>query len=420
MLVRRGSLPILALTALAGCPSGEPVRGVEHAAASERPRTCPGGIGDAWAPEGFCVTRFAKDLDRPRHLVFGPNGDLLVATRKGVVVLDGEGKERATLGTRDVSHQGIALSPDGRWLYLADSRTVRRLPFRPGLRQNEGPGEIVIPDVPLTVDHPYRTITFDRSGRLYLAVGADDNLSPGKGAVIMRYQLPASIPQGGVAYDSGERFAIGIRNPEALAWAHDGSLWAFVNGRDFLRPPGTPETFYLDHPGDWIYRLSDKPGTFYGFPFCWVLGPVPWGDRRDPAMQLADPDANQGHDDAWCGNPANVHPAAGSLPPHTAPLGAVEYTATLLPPKYRNTFFVTSHGSWNRHGKQHGRTVLSVRVENGKVTGTEVVVGERASDGKLVEGEWKHRPVGIAQGPDGALYVTSDESGEILRVGYGR
>lgn len=437
MRVARGVL-LLQMSAmtitLAACPSGESVRGIEHPG-SERPPagepqkaqpTCRGGATDAWAPDGFCVTRFAKDLSRPRHLAFAPNGDLLVATRGGIAVLwdaDGDGEsnarsERAMLGTSDFSQQGIALSPDGKWLYIADSRAVRRIPYRPGLRKNEGPGEVVIPDVPLTVDHPYRTITFDKNGRLYLVVGADDNLTPGNGAAIMRYAIPDPIPSSGLRYDAGEPYAVGIRNAEALAWAHDGSLWAFVNGRDFLRPPGTPEDFYLDHPGDWIHRIADKPRTFYGFPNCWVLGPAPWGERRDPTSQWADPDANQGHDDAWCANPANVHPAAGALPAHTAPLGAVEYTGTLLPAKYKNTFFVTSHGSWNRHGKQRGRTILNVRTEGERVSGMEIVVGERGKDGKLVEGEWKHRPVGIAQGPDGALYVTDDEGGEVLRVGY--
>lgn len=420
--------------ALLGCPSGKSTRGVEHpgttrtSAAENHGKgpTCQGEAVDAWTAEpGFCVTRFATNLVRPRHLVFAPNGDLLVATRRGIVVLwdadhngEADEHERAILGTPDVSQQGLALSPDGRFLYIADSRAVRRIPYHPGLRSNDGPGEVVIPDVPLTVDHPYRTITFDANGRLYLSVGADDNLTPGGGAVIMRYTIPAALPRGGMTYASGERFAIGIRNAEALAWDHGGRLWAFVNGRDFLRPPGTPETFYLDHPGDWIYRLSERAGAFYGFPNCWVLGPAAWGQRRDPASQWADPDANQGHDDAWCQNPANVEPAAGALPAHTAPLGAVEYTGTLFPAKYRGTFFVTSHGSWNRHEHQRGRTILDVRVRGDRVDGMDIFLGERANDGTLREGEWSERPVGIAQGPDGALYFSSDESGNITRVGH--
>lgn len=341
------TVAVFALVLLSGCPSGESIRGIEHPGTELRSAT--DSASDAWAPEGFRVTRFAGDLLRPRHLVFAPHGEMLVATRKGVVVLwdanhDGKSDEheRAVLGAPDVSHQGIALSPDGRWLFIADSRAVRRIPYEPGMRTSEGPGEIVIPDVPLTVDHPYRTLTFDREGALYLAVGSDDNLTPGKGAAIMRYRVPDAIPHGGLKYESGEPYARGIRNVEALAWSHDGNLWAFVNGRDFLRPPGTDESFYLDHPGDWVYRLSKKPGTFYGFPHCWALGPVPWDDRKAPASQWADPDSNGGHDDEWCQDPANVHPAAGALPAHTAPLGAVEYTGKLFPPKYRNTFFVTS------------------------------------------------------------------------------
>jgi glucose/arabinose dehydrogenase len=422
----------LAMLVLAGCPSGASVRGVERvgtaqptsAHASDRPG-CRGKSVDAWAPPGFCVTEFAADLSRPRHLVFSPNGDLLVATRTGIVVLwdtDHDGRsdehERATVGAPDVSQQGVAISPDARWLYVADSRAVRRMPFTPAMRHSEGAGAVVVPDVPLTIDHPYRTITFDAQGRLYLVVGATDNLTPGEGATVMRYTLPEAIPSGGVAYASGEKFAVGLRNGEALAWAPDGSLWAFVNGRDFLRPPGTAESFYLDHPGDWIYRLSNRPGTFYGFPSCWVLGPAPWGERRDPASQWADPDANGGHDDRWCQDPANVHPAAGALPAHTAPLGATFYSGTLFPPKYRNTFFVTSHGSWNRHGEQRGRTILAVHVQGERVVGIEPVVGEKAKNGDLVEGIWSERPVGIAQGPDGALYFTSDETGRVLRLGY--
>lgn len=421
------------LATLAGCPSGASVRGVEHPGTAhaqpgvdeKKNPTCRGDSTEAWVPPGFCVTTFASDLLRPRHLVFASNGDLLVATRSGIVALwdadhDGEAgkEERAVLGTPDISQQGVALSPDERWLYVADSRAVRRFPYRAGQRKNEGAGEVVIPDVPLTVDHPYRTITFDRSGRLYLSVGAEDNLTPGGGAAIMRFTIPAALPPGGMPYASGERFAVGLRNGEALAWDHDGRLWAFVNGRDFLRPPGTDETFYLDHPGEWVYRLANKPGTFYGFPDCWVLGPVAWGERRDSTSQWADPDANKGHDDAWCQNPANVQPAAGALPAHTAPLGAVEYTGSLFPPRYKNTFFVASHGSWNRHGKQVGRTLLSVHVTGERVDKIEVFAGERADDKNLREGKWGERPVGVVQGPDGALYFTSDETGRVLRVGY--
>src|SRR5437763_72837 len=60
-------------TVLSACPSGESVHGVEHPTsarvAAGKPQkahpTCRGGAIDAWAPERFCVTRFASDLSRP-------------------------------------------------------------------------------------------------------------------------------------------------------------------------------------------------------------------------------------------------------------------------------------------------------------------------------------------------------------------
>ena len=33
-------------------------------------------------------------------------------------------------------------------------------------------------------------------------------------------------------------------------------------------------------------------------------------------------------------------------------------------------------------------------------------------------GEALHRPVGLAEGPDGALYITDDQAGRIWRVTY--
>src|SRR4051794_16643052 len=138
-------IAVAMLAVLTACPSGQSVRGVEHPEAKRKAATCRGADTGAWVPQGFCVTRFAKDLVRPRHLVFAPNGDLLVATRNGIVVLwdaDADGasddKERAILGTADVSQQGVALSPDEHWVYVADSRAVRRVPYRAGLRTNEG------------------------------------------------------------------------------------------------------------------------------------------------------------------------------------------------------------------------------------------------------------------------------------------
>lgn len=426
---------VLAAALAPACSGARSQRGVERPQ-TRRPEagrarsaipSCRGdSVGDVWAPRGFCVTRFADGLDRPRHLVVTPGGDVFVATRAGVIALwdaDGDGvagdEERATLTPGQIGMHGIALSPDGAFVYFAGDPGVLRIPYTRGMRRSPGAPEVVVRGLPATITHPYKTLTFDREGRLYVAVGSTDNLHPGDGARIVRYALPAAIPAGGIEYGAGEVFASGLRNPEALAWDGDGRLWAFVNGRDYLRPPGTPEGFYLDHPGEWIYRLAPEPGRFYGFPDCWLLGASPWGERRDPTSQWADPEADAGHDDSWCQDASHVQPAAGALPAHSAPLGALAYRGTLFPAEYRGNLLVASHGSWNRHERQIGRVLYRVVVSGDRVTQVAPFVGERASDGDLVEGSWSVRPVGLAESPEGAVYVSSDERGEILRVGYG-
>lgn len=388
--------------------------------------SCKGeSVGSVWAARDFCVTRFATDLSRPRHLTVGPNGEVIVATRDGIVALwdqDGDGvagrDERATIAPAELGIHGIALSPDSRYVYYASDAAVRRVAYDAGAHK-ASPPEIVIQGIPATITHPYKSLTFDRQGRLYLQVGSRDNLEPGDGAKILRYALPASLPKEGLAYGSGESFATGLRNAEAMAWDQDDRLWVFVNGRDYLHPKDTPDTFYMDHPGDPIVRLSATPGKFYGYPYCWVLGTVAWGDRSDAKSQWSDPDVAAGHDDHWCQDPANVEPAAGSLPAHTAPLAALRYTGTLFPAEYRGNFIVTSHGSWDRQKQQIGRTLLRVVVDGDRVVKVAPFIGERGGDGNLVEGVWSARPVGVTEARDGSLFFSSDSHGDIFHVGYG-
>ena len=45
---------------------------------------------------------------------------------------------------------------------------------------------------------------------------------------------------------------------------------------------------------------------------------------------------------------------------------------------------------------------------------------EGFAEGKLSPTGAAHRPVGLAQGPDGALYITDDKGGRVWRVTYGR
>src|SRR5207248_6900475 len=92
--------------------------------------------------------------------------------------------------------------------------------------------------------------------------------------------------------------------------------------------------------------------------------------------------------------------AGGVVPGHWAPDGLTFYAGTQFPERYRGGAFVAFHGSWNRAPlPQAGYRVAFVPFKNGKPAGGY----ETFADGFWKEDAAgpKHRPVGVAVGPDG-------------------
>jgi glucose/arabinose dehydrogenase len=85
-----------------------------------------------------------------------------------------------------------------------------------------------------------------------------------------------------------------------------------------------------------------------------------------------------------------------------------------FPPAYRGVAFAAQHGSWNRRYRV-GYKVISVPVRNGRPTGEydDFMTGFVTSEGTV----WG-RPVGVAVGKDGALFVTDDGSDSVWCVSY--
>ena len=92
------------------------------------------------------------------------------------------------------------------------------------------------------------------------------------------------------------------------------------------------------------------------------------------------------------------------------------YTGTQFPAKYRNGAFIAFHGSWNR-SPQAGYNVTFQPFQNGKASGTFEVFAEGFT-GKTEPlknpGDAVARPDGVAQGPDGSLYIGESNKGKIL------
>lgn len=83
-----------------------------------------------------------------------------------------------------------------------------------------------------------------------------------------------------------------------------------------------------------------------------------------------------------------------------------------LPGIYRRSAFVALHGSWNRSTPDGYKVVSLHWDEQGNIDERDFMTGFEAG------GDIIGRPVDIAQGGDGELYISDDYSGTIYRVSY--
>ena len=106
-------------------------------------------------------------------------------------------------------------------------------------------------------------------------------------------------------------------------------------------------------------------------------------------------------------------------PAHWAPLGMTFYTGDALGNKYEGGLFIAFHGSRFDPRLQPagpGYNVVFVKWTNGKPDGK----FEDFADGFAARNPSPtgaaHRPVSVAEAPDGSLYISDDKGGWIYRV----
>jgi hypothetical protein len=214
-------------------------------------------------------------------------------------------------------------------------------------------------------------------GLLYVSVGSSCNVcieEDERRAALLRFRLDGS---------GGEVYARGLRNAVGFDWRLEtGELFATDNGRDLLGD---------DFPPCELNRVVQ--GGDYGWPFA-------NGDRR------LDPDFG----------PGNEARAAASIPPahgfaaHNAPLGIVFLGGAALPERYRGAALVALHGSWNRTRKD-GYKVVSLHWQpDGSIREEDFLVGFLEDEDVI------GRPVDVAEGPDGTIFVSDDYAGAVYRV----
>jgi glucose/arabinose dehydrogenase len=277
---------------------------------------------------------------------------------------------------------GVALV--GNDLYVANTDSIVRYPYKPGDTKITAPGTPLLPLPGGPIDHHWtKSLLASRDGSLlYVGVGSNSNITEnGMEAEKNR----AAIWEVDRATGRWRIFASGLRNPNGLSWEpQSGALWAVVNERDEVGPDLVPD-----------YLTSVREGGFYGWPYSY------WGQHLDPRVQPQRPDLV-----------AKAIVPDYSLSSHVAPLGLAFDTGNNLPPNYHGGAFVGEHGSWNR-SSFNGYKVVFVPFTDGHPSGKaqDVVTGFLNSNG-----EARGRPVGLAIDKSGALLIADDVGNTVWRV----
>ncbi|HEX7979923.1 MAG TPA: PQQ-dependent sugar dehydrogenase [Gemmatimonadaceae bacterium] len=450
----RGGVAALLVIAAACSKGGESAARRDSANASQAanaaPPACTTGTADLTLPAGFCASVFADSIAHARHAVVASNGDLYVTiegTQTPSAKQDSGGaKEKAPppvsfVALRDTNHDGHAdivkrvgsigntgVGLANGYLYVDEGKQIVRYARNDTALVPEGKREVVIANIPLNPGHRARNFAIGSDGALYLNVGSATNSCQKKDranesmgndpcteletrAGIWKYDSKKTNQR----FSPKERFATGIRNGMGIAFGPDGKLYATQHGRDQLHdnwPKLFPTTKYqAENPAEELLQVNQ--GDNFGWPYCYysvdekklVTAPEYGGDgkKNDRCTDKKEPVA--------------------VFPGHWAPMSLLFYSGNALPARYKDGAFIAFHGSWNRApDPQAGYRVVFQPLANGATTGA----FETFADGfagvppaQLQPGTAKHRPTGLAQGPDGSLFVTDDMGGRIFRITYG-
>lgn len=392
-----------------------------------KPPGCTAGLE---LPEGFCATVFADSLRGVRHIVVAPNGDVFVNVQgnssPGVLALrdtDRDGKADIRQRFGGVGGTGIALEDN--FLYATARDAIVRYRVMPGSLGPVGNPETVVTGLPMAGSHHSHNFVV-HNHTLYVNIGSASNACQEQDRrAASRGNNPCAElnTRAGIwefdanrmnqGPEDGRRFATGLRNSVAFTRNPlDGNLYATVHGRDQLHD-NWPDMFTAEksaeNPGEELVRV-DRGGD-YGWPYCYY--------DVDRKTLLAAPEyGGNGQTTGVCDK--KVQPLM-AFPGHWAPDGMVFYTGNQFPASYRGGAFIAFHGSWNRAPlPQAGFRVVFAPFRFNRPVGTFTTFAggfnPTPAAGRAAPGT--KRPTGIAQAPDGSLYVTDDTGGTIWKITY--
>jgi len=388
--------------------------------------------GGILLPDKFAAIVVADSLGRGRHLAVNSNGDIYVHLRRktddghGIIALrDTTGDGRADIREEFSEVTGTGIELHKGFLYYSSRTQILRSPLEPGKLI---PGNIADTLVNM-VDgsgHMEKTFAFDNDGNILVNIGSRSNAcqeeqrskgSPGIDPCI-ELETRAGIwkfseSEQNQQQDLSLRYATGIRNAVAVAWNTEmNKLYGLQHGRDDLHrfwPEYYTEEQNLDLPAEEFIDIEE--GDDFGWPYCY------WDPFKN--QKLLNPE--YGGDGTTTARCEGIKEPLLGFPGHWGPNDLLFYKGDMFPEKYKNGAFIAWHGSWNRLGHdQAGYNVVFVPMEDGKPSGNWEIFadGFKGPVPLKSSGDARYRPCGLAEGPDGSLYVVDSQVGRVWRIMY--
>jgi len=392
------------------------------------PDTDNGGLTLA---DGFRGISVADATGRARHIAVNTNGDIYIKLAElkngnGILVLkdtDNDGRTETETGFGNFAGTGIAIK-DG-YLYATSDDAIYRYALNANNEiDNTTSPETIASGLTRGAEHSSKAITLDNDKNIYVNIGAPSNScqvidrEPGS---LGHDPCPILTNAGGIwqfkadqlnqSQDQGTRYATGLRNVVGIDWNHSvNELYVMQHGRDqlsFLFPQLFTDSMSAELPAEEFFRVNQ--GDDFGWPYCYY-------DQIQGKKVLA---PEYGGDGTTTGRCDGVEAPIMGFPGHWAPNSLLFYTGDQFPDRYKNGAFIAFHGSWNRAPlRQGGYFVVFVPMNNGVPSGDWEMFAQGFPGVDVITepDQAVYRPMGLAQGPDGSLYISDSEKGKIWRI----
>ena len=381
--------------------------------------------------DGFGAVVVAEETGKARHIFVTPNGTVYIKNssgkdNKGITVLkDTDGDGKADIKEYFGNYGGTGMEIYNGYLYASSNSEIYRYKLDEKgdvISKDADAAELVVSGLPDFRQHESKPMAFDEQGHMYVTIGAPSNIcqvndrqkgSPGqmpcplleKNAGIWQFDANKLNQK----QEDGIRFSTGIRNAVAINYdSNTKNLYALQHGRDMLFQH-YPEMYSAEQGAELPSEefLLVKKDSDFGWPYSYF-------DKEKGKKMLCPEYGGDGKKEY-----TKADKPIMAFPGHWAPNDVLFYHGNQFPAKYKNGAFICFHGSWNRAPKmQAGYFVAFVPFKNGLPSGDYEVFAEDFAGGAEIKspGDAKARPMGLAEGADGSLYIVDSVKGKLWRV----